>query len=60
MASLMRKISQNPVLWLLPCVPAVFIAKALQPEAHTLLFVLSVLAIVPMAFSMPHWEISPK
>ena len=54
MASLMRKISQNPVLWLLPCVPAVFIAKALQPEAHTLLFVLSVLAIVPMAALLSH------
>jgi Ca2+:H+ antiporter len=30
-------------------VPAVFVAKHLEPEAHTRLFVLSVLAIVPLA-----------
>ena len=49
MASLLRNIRQSPVLWLLPCVPVVFIAQRFQPEAHTLLFVLSVLAIAPMA-----------
>jgi Ca2+:H+ antiporter len=54
MASLFTKVSQNPVLWLLPCVPAVFIAQQLQPEAHTLLFALSVLAIVPMAALLSH------
>ncbi len=54
MTSLFTKISENPVLWLLPCVPAVFIAQRLQPEAHTLLFALSVLAIVPMAALLSH------
>src|SRR5215468_5203131 len=41
--------SRNPMLWLLAFVPAVFVAEALRPEAHTALFVLSVLAIVPLA-----------
>ncbi len=49
MAPLLKEIRDNPVLWLLAFVPAVFVAQALEPEAHTLLFVLSVLAIVPLA-----------
>src|SRR5205807_6582881 len=39
----------NPLLWLLVFVPIVLAAQILRPEAHTLLFVLSVLAIVPLA-----------
>ena len=39
----------NPALWLLVFVPAVLLAHAVRPDAHTLLFVLSVLAIVPLA-----------
>jgi Ca2+:H+ antiporter len=39
----------NPLLTLLVFVPAVFAAQALRPDSHTLLFVLSVLAIVPLA-----------
>ena len=34
--------------------PAVFVAEKLRPEAHTLLFVLSVLAIVPLAALLSH------
>ena len=49
MMQLLQEIRHNPLLWLLIFVPAVFAAEALQPEAHTLLFVLSVLAIVPLA-----------
>jgi Ca2+:H+ antiporter len=45
---------RNRLLWLLAFVPAVFIAKALDPEAHTRLFVLSVLAIVPLAALLSH------
>ncbi len=37
------------MLWLLAFVPVVFVAARLKPESHTLLFVLSVLAIVPLA-----------
>ncbi len=35
--------------WLLVFVPVVFACERLAPEAHTLLFLLSVLAIVPLA-----------
>ncbi|QJP17481.1 calcium/proton exchanger [Starkeya sp. ORNL1] len=54
MAPLLREIRDNAVLWLLIVVPAVFLAQAFQPEAHTLLFVLSVLAIVPLATLLSH------
>ena len=46
---LLKEIRHNPMLWLLAFVPVVFAAAKLEPEAHTLLFVLSVLAIVPLA-----------
>ena len=49
MIRLAREIRQNPLLGLLVFVPAVFAGAALRPDAHTLLFVLSVLAIVPLA-----------
>src|SRR4030095_15849884 len=39
----------NPLLWLLVFVPAVFGAHAHRPESHTLLFLLSILGIVPLA-----------
>src|SRR6185503_4703603 len=46
---LLKEIRHNPLLWLLVFVPAVLAAEKLRPESHTLLFVLSVLAIVPLA-----------
>ena len=49
-----REIRHNPLLWLLVFVPVVLIAQKLNPEAHTLLFVLSVLAIVPLAALLSH------
>ena len=45
---LLREIRHNPLFWLLALVPALFAVELLKPEAHTLLFVLSVLAIVTM------------
>ncbi len=54
MKLLLREIRHNPLLWLLAFVPAVFGAQQLRPEAHTLLFVLSVLAIVPLATLLSH------
>lgn len=47
--ALLEEIRHNPMLWLLVFVPLVFAASALAHQAHTLLFVLSVLAIVPLA-----------
>ena len=49
MAALLADLRHNPLLWLLIFVPAVLAGERLRPEAHTLLFVLSVLAIVPLA-----------
>src|SRR5688572_29640901 len=40
---------KNPLIWLLTLVPVVLIVQVLKPEAHTLLFLLSVAAIVPLA-----------
>ena len=49
MKALLKEILPNPLLWLLAFVPVVFAAAKFKPESHTLLFVLSVLAIVPLA-----------
>ena len=54
MNPLFKEIRHNPLLWLLVFVPAVFATEKLKPEAHTLLFVLSVLAIVPLAAMLSH------
>jgi Ca2+:H+ antiporter len=54
MNPLLKEIRHNPLLWLLAFVPVVFAAAKFSPEAHTLLFVLSVLAIVPLAALLSH------
>jgi Ca2+:H+ antiporter len=51
---ILREIRHNPMLWLLAFVPVLFAAAKLKPESHTLLFVLSVLAIVPLAALLSH------
>ena len=48
MTQLFKEIQHNKLLWLLAFVPVVFVAEALAPDASTLLFILSVLAIVPL------------
>jgi Ca2+:H+ antiporter len=54
MNPLLKELRHNPLLWLLAFVPVLFAAAKLKPEAHTLLFVLSVLAIVPLAALLSH------
>jgi Ca2+:H+ antiporter len=54
MNPLLKEIRHSPLLWLLAFVPALFAAQKLKPEAHTLLFVLSVLAVVPLAALLSH------
>jgi len=54
MKELLKEIRHDPLLWLLVFVPAVLVAQQLTPQAHTLLFVLSVLAIVPLAALLSH------
>lgn len=51
---LLKGIRHNPLLWLLVFVPSVFATQWLTSEAHTLLFVLSILAIVPRAVLLSH------
>ena len=54
MTDLLETIRENRLLWLLVFVPIVFVAETLDPDAHTRLFVLSVLAIVPLAMLLSH------
>ncbi|HEX6720377.1 MAG TPA: calcium/proton exchanger [Burkholderiaceae bacterium] len=54
MNPLLQEVRRSPMLWLLVFVPLVFAAAKWKPEAHTLLFVLSVLAIVPLAALLSH------
>jgi len=54
MNPLLKEVRHNPMLWLLVLVPVALIAPRLVPSAHTLLFVLSVLAIVPLAALLSH------
>lgn len=54
MAALIHEIRHNPLLWLLVFVPVMFAVEIFKPEAHTLLFVLSILAIVPLAALLSH------
>ena len=54
MQPLLKEIRHNPLLWMLVFVPAVLVAEAVAPHSHTLLFVLAVLAIVPLAALLSH------
>ena len=51
---LVQEIRKSPLLWLLVAVPLVFVAAALWPDAHAVLFILSVVAIVPLAGLLSH------
>src|SRR5258705_5917058 len=54
MKELLKEIRHNPLLWLRVVAHVMFADAKLRPEAHTLLFVLSVLAIVPLAALLSH------
>ena len=54
MKQLLKEIRHNPPLWLLTFVSVVLVAQKVKPEAHPLLFVLSVLAIVPLVALLSH------
>jgi Ca2+:H+ antiporter len=49
MSPLLEEIRHTPLLWLLVLVPVALVAQIIQPEAHTLLFLLSIAGIVPLA-----------
>src|SRR4030088_214685 len=54
MKPLIDLLRQNPILWMLIFVPVVLVAEAIASASHTLLFVLAVLAIVPLAALLSH------
>src|SRR2546429_4920741 len=54
MKLLLQEIRRNPLLWLLVFVPIALVAEKLNHEAHTLHFILSVLAILPLAVLLSH------
>src|SRR5215831_11356241 len=49
MKQLLKEVGHNPLLWGLAFVPVLFACHSLKPESHTLLFILSVLAVIPLA-----------
>jgi Ca2+:H+ antiporter len=49
MSYVWNEIRQNRLLWLLVMVPVVIAAQKISPDAHTLLFLLSLLAVIPLA-----------
>ena len=49
MKQLLKEIADNPLLWALAFVPVVFVVEKVEPDSHTLLFILSVCAIIPLA-----------
>jgi len=49
MGIVLRDLRRNPLYWLLIFVPIVLVAEQVVPEKHTLIFLLSVAAIVPLA-----------
>ena len=51
---LFKEIRHSPLLWMLVFVPIVLVAEKVAPSSHTLLFVLAVLAIVPLATLLSH------
>src|SRR4029077_19125673 len=54
MKLLLQEIRRNPLLWLLVFVPIALAAEKMNHEAHTLHFILSVLAILPLAVLLSH------
>ncbi len=51
---LIEEIRHNKLLWLLVFVPVLFVFEHFRPEAHTALFAISVVAIVPLAALLSH------
>jgi Ca2+:H+ antiporter len=54
MSALIKEIRHNPLLWLLVFVPVALAGEKLAADAHTFLFIVSVLAIVPLAALLSH------
>ena len=53
-SAIVTELRRNRLLWLLVAVPALFVVERVAADAHTALFVISVLAIVPLATLLSH------
>jgi Ca2+:H+ antiporter len=51
---MLQELRKAPIFWLLPLALVVLVTEHVAPEAHTLLFFLSVAAIVPLAALLSH------
>ncbi|HZM34440.1 MAG TPA: calcium/proton exchanger [Burkholderiales bacterium] len=54
MSRILQELKHKPIFWLLALAPVVIVAGHAVPQKHTLLFVLSVVAIVPLAALLSH------
>jgi Ca2+:H+ antiporter len=54
MGAILRELRATPIFWLLALAPVVLVVEHAAPQSHTLLFVLSVAAIVPLAALLSH------
>ncbi|MGC4075052.1 MAG: calcium/proton exchanger [Nibricoccus sp.] len=54
MKLLIKEICHRKLLWLLIFVPILFVFHKVKPEAHTMAFAFSILAIVPLAALLSH------
>jgi Ca2+:H+ antiporter len=52
LSSILHEFRETPALWFLVFVPIVLVYQSMNPAAHTALFVLSVVAIVPLAITL--------
>jgi len=53
-AGVLRDLVRSPLYWLLVATPALLVAHKLKPDAHTALFLFSIVAIVPLAALLSH------
>ena len=54
MSALFEELRRTPLFWLLPLAPALLVVEHAAPESHTLLFVLAIAAIIPLAALLSH------
>lgn len=54
MGGVLHEIRKTPLLWLLVFVPLAIVGEQVWPEKHTLLFLFSILAVVPLAALLSH------
>ncbi|WP_424627867.1 calcium/proton exchanger [Bradyrhizobium sp. SYSU BS000235] len=54
MTSKLEDIRNRPLLWMIAFVPLVLVVEKVAPSAHTTLFILAILAVIPLAALLGH------